>query len=297
MLREGLTPVQKKTKKIDIKKILIEYLYILAGSFILAFAITYFLNPIKISTGGVAGVGTVLYYIANIPLSVTTLLINAVLFVFGYKTLRSGAVLKTVAGILFLSAALAITPVFGEYKADILICSIFGGILVGLGVGLVVYKDGSTGGSDFAALIFHKLFPHISVATFILLIDSAVIIASGVVFKDYTIMFYSVLSLYISSKVTDWVLVNGDHAKSVYIISKKHEEIASIVMKDMVRGVTGIYSKGFYKNEDNTMLMCIVRNKELPRLLSLVKEIDEAAFTIVSDVMEVRGEGFKELDN
>ena len=285
------------TKKIDIKKTLIEYLYILVGSFILAFAITYFLNPIKISTGGVAGVGTVLYYVAKVPLSVTTLVINAVLFIFGYKTLRSGAVMKTVAGILFLSAALAITPIFGEYKADILICSIFGGILVGLGVGLVVYKDGSTGGSDFAALIFHKLFPHISVATFILLIDSAVIIASGIVFRDYTIMFYSVLSLYISSKVTDWVIVSGDHAKSVFIISKKHDEIANEIMSDMVRGVTGIYSKGCYTGEDNTMLMCVVRNKELPKLLQTVKLIDKDSFTIISDVMEVQGEGFKELNN
>ncbi len=284
-------------KKIDIKKTLIEYLYILVGSFILAFAITYFLNPIKISTGGVAGVGTVLYYVAKVPLSVTTLVINAVLFIFGYKTLRSGAVMKTVAGILFLSAALAITPIFGEYKADILICSIFGGILVALGVGLVVYKDGSTGGSDFAALIFHKLFPHISVATFILLIDSAVIIASGIVFRDYTIMFYSVLSLYISSKVTDWVIVSGDHAKSVFIISKKHDEIANEIMSDMVRGVTGIYSKGCYTGEDNTMLMCVVRNKELPKLLQTVKLIDKDSFTIISDVMEVQGEGFKELNN
>ncbi len=287
----------QKLKKVDVKKVLIEYLYILIGSFILAFAITYFLNPIKISTGGVAGVGTVLYYVAKVPLSVTTLAINAVLFIFGYKTLRSGAVMKTVAGILFLSAALAITPIFGEYDKDILICSIFGGILVGLGVGLVVYKDGSTGGSDFAALIFHKLMPHISVATFILLIDSAVIIASGVVFRDYTIMFYSVLSLYISSKVTDWVLVSGDHAKSVFIISKKHDEIAKEIMSDMVRGVTGIYSKGCYTEEDNTMIMCVVRNKELPKLLQKIKEIDKDSFTIISDVKEVQGEGFKELNN
>lgn len=284
-------------KKIDIKKTLVDYFYILVGSFILAFAITYFLNPIKISTGGVAGVGTVLYYVAKVPLSVTTLVINAVLFVFGYKTLRSGAVMKTVAGILFLSMALAITPVFGEYDKDILICSIFGGILLGLGVGLVVYKDGSTGGSDFAALIFHKIIPHVSVATFILLIDSAVIIASGIVFRDYTIMFYSVLSLYISSKVTDWVLVNGDHAKSVFIISKKHDEIAKEIMSDIVRGVTGIYSKGCYTGEDNTMLMCVIRNKELPKLLQKVKEIDKDAFTIISNVMEVRGEGFKEINN
>ena len=289
--------INKAFKKIDIRKTVIDYLYILVGSFILAFAITYFLNPIKISTGGVAGIGTVLYYVAKVPLSVTTLAINAVLFIFGYKTLRSGAVMKTVAGIVFLSAALAITPIFGAYDKDILICSIFGGILVGLGVGLVVFREGSTGGSDFAALIFHKIIPHIPVATFILFIDSAVIIASGIVFRDYTIMFYSVLSLYISSKVTDWVLVSGDYAKSIHIISKKHEEIASKIMDEIERGVTGIRSYGCYTKEENTMLLCIVRNKEVPRVLQMIKEIDSDAFTIISDVKEVRGEGFKEVNN
>ena len=279
------------------KKFLTDYLYIMAGAFILSFAITYFLVPVKISTGGVSGVGTVLYYIADIPLSVTTLVINAALFFFGYKTLQKGAVLKTVAGIVFLSAFLEITPLFGCYDKDIFICSMFGGVLVGLGVGLVVYKEASTGGSDFAALILHKIIPYIPVATFILVIDSIVIIASGVVFRDYTIMFYSVLSLYISSKVTDWILVSGDYAKSVYIISKKHRAIAEAVMSDMERGVTGIYSYGCYSETDNMMLLCIVKNKEIPRLLGKIKTIDENAFTIISDVKEVRGEGFKEFNN
>ena len=189
------------------KQTVIDYLYIAVGSFVLAFAINFFLVPFKISTGGVSGVGTVLYYLMNIPLSVTTLVINAVLFFFGYKTLRKSGIAKTVAGIVLLSLFLEFTENFGYYREDMLIAAVFGGILVGVGVGLVVLKDASTGGSDFAALILHKAIPHISVATFILLIDTLVIVASGIVFKDYTIMFYSVISLYISSKVTDFILV------------------------------------------------------------------------------------------
>ncbi len=190
---------------------------------------------------------------------------------------------------------LEITPNLGAYDNDIFICSVFGGILVGVGVGLVVYKDASTGGSDFAALILHKIFPYISIAAFILVIDSMVIIASGILLCDYTIMFYSVISLYISSKVTDWILVRGDYAKSVYIISKNSRKIAEEIMSDMQRGVTGIYSHGCYLKEDNMMLMCIMKSKEIPKLLDKVKNHDKNAFTVISEVREVRGEGFKEV--
>ena len=277
-----------------IKKYAVDYLYIAVGSFILAFAINYFLVPCKISTGGVSGLATVIYYLFDIPLSVTTLIINLILFFFGYKTLEKSSIAKTIAGILFLSLFLEVTEYFGSYSEDIMICSIFGGILVGVGVAIPVLRDASTGGSDFAALMLHKAIPYISVATFILFIDTAVIGVSGIAFKNYTIMFYSVISLYISSKVTDWILVSGNYAKSVMIISEKHSEIANEVMADMKRGVTGIYSHGCYHKKDNMMLMCIVRSKEIPRLLEKVKRLDKRAFTIVSEVREVRGEGFIE---
>ena len=109
-------------------------------------------------------------------------------------------------------------------------------------------------------------------------------------------MFYSALSLYISTKVTDSLLGRENFAKSVYVISKKSSEIASEVMNNMERGVTGIYSKGCYDNNDTMMLMCIVKNKEVPNLLKMVKKIDRNAFTIISDVKEVHGEGFLETD-
>jgi len=277
-----------------IKKIAIDYFFIILGSFILALGINFFLVPLKISTGGVSGIGMVLFYVFKIPISLTTLVINIFLFFFGYKTLKKSSILKTLAGIVFSSLFLEITKYFGFYSDDILIASVFGGILVGVGVGLTVLKDASTGGSDFAALMLNKIIPHISIATFILIIDTVVILVSGIVFKDYTIMFYSVISLYISSKVTDFIMVSGDFAKSVYIISKNNKEIADVILKEMERGVTGIYSKGFYNGKDNTMLMCIVKSKEIPTLMQIVKSKDKNAFTIISDVKRVHGEGFIE---
>lgn len=279
----------------NFKEVIKDYLYIAIGSFILAFAINFFLVPCKISTGGVSGVATVIYYFLNIPLSVTTLVINMALFFFGYKTLKKSAIAKTIAGIIFLSLFLEVTEVFGTYSEDIWMASVFGGILVGVGVALPVLRDASTGGSDFAALMLNKIMPHISVATFILIIDTAVIAISGIAFKDYTIMFYSVISLYISSKVTDWIIVSGNFAKSVFIVSEKNDEISAEIMKDMKRGVTGIYSRGCYHRKDNMMLMCIVRSKEIPTILEKVKRIDKSAFTVISEVREVRGEGFNEI--
>ena len=238
--------------------------------------------------------GTILYYTANVPMSLTTLIINGVLFFFGYKTLQKSSILKTIVGIVSYSAFLEVTPLFGVYDKDILVCSVFGGVLVGVGVGIAVYKEASTGGSDFAALILHKIIPYISIAAFILLIDSMVIITSGFLLHDYTIMFYSVISLYISCKVTDWILASGNYAKSVIVISRNHRKIANEIMQDMERGVTGIYSHGCYHKEDNMMLMCIVRSREIPQLLEKIKRLDKNAFTIISEVREVRGEGFIE---
>ena len=269
-------------KRFNLKKFIVDYMCIVFGTFILAFAITFFLVPCKISTGGVSGLATVIYYIFNIPLSVTILIVNLVLFICGYWTLRKSAIAKTIVGIVFLSLFLEITPLFGSYSEDVLLSSVFGGILVGVGVGLAVLKEGSTGGSDFAALMLNKAVPFISVATFILIIDMSVIVLSGFVFKSYTIMFYSAISLYISCKVTDMIVVHGKYAKSVFIISEKHNEISKEIMDDMERGVTGIYSYGCYKE----------KNQEVPTLVEKSKKIDSNAFTTISEGREVCGEGF-----
>jgi uncharacterized membrane-anchored protein YitT (DUF2179 family) len=228
-------------------------------------------------------------------MSVTTLIINLVLFAWGFKTLKKSTIVKNLAGIMFLSLFLQLTESLVYTKGDILIASVFGGILVGIGVGLVMLKDGSTGGSDFAALIIHKALPHISVANIILAIDTLVILALGFAFENFNIVFYSVISVFISSKVTDFILVSGEKAKSVYIVSEKSNEISDEIMRDMERGVTGIYSKGCYNNTDRTMLMCIVKSKEVKTVLKIVKKWDKSAFTIISEVREVRGEGFKDI--
>ena len=278
---------------INLKKCIFDYLYIAIGSLILAMGMNMFLVPCQISSGGVGSIGTVLLYVFNIPLSVTNLFFNVILFIFGYKYLGKTSVLKTIIGIIFLSLFLEVTKYFPTFNNDLFVSTVVGGVLVGIGVGFVIRVEASTGGSDFAALILKRFIPHISTATLILIIDCIIIIFAGIVFKSYTITFYSAISMFISSKVTDRIATMGDAAKSILIISKKNNEIAKSVMKNFERGVTGIYSKGLYSEEDKIMLLCVVSPKELPSLIYTVRNIDKNAFTIVFDAREVLGEGFK----
>lgn len=278
-----------------LNKVYTDYFFVVLGAFIIAFSINTFLVPQKLSTGGISGVGTILFYLCNIPLSITTILFNAMLYGFGYKILNKKLLAKTTVGIIFLSVFLEITKNLYSFTDDIFISSMFGGALAGVGVGFVVLKEASTGGSDFLALMIHKKLSHISPAKIIFIIDFCIIVITGIVFGDYTILFYSLISLYTCTKVADYILVRGDYAKSLYIISNKNDIIANLILNDMNRGVTGIYAKGYYSNTDSTMLMCIVKAKEVPHIIKLIKNIDIMSFIIVSEVREVRGQGFKEI--
>ena len=277
------------------RKAVNDYLFLVLGAFLLAVGLNAFLVPCRLSSGGVSSVGTMLLYLGGIPISVTNLAVNAVLFLLGYRYVGKGAVIKTAVGIMVLSAFLEITKYFPTFGEDMFISTIIGGVLVGLGVGFVVKVDGSTGGSDFAGIILKRFFPHVSLATLIFFIDAIIIIISGIVFESYMITFYSAIAMFIASKVTDNIITMGDKAKSVYIMSQYSENISDTILNSFDRGVTAIYSKGAYSGNDGMMLLCAVSPKQLPKLVKKVKEIDKTAFIIISEAREVLGEGFKEF--
>lgn len=279
----------------SIKRFIFEFLFITSGCFLLAVSINVFLLPNNISAGGISSVGVILFHLFKIRISITNLIFNAVLFFFGYKNLGRYAVVKTALGTVLLSLFLELSSGFPVYKENQIIAAISGGILMGVGVGLVVKVDASTGGSDFAGLILKKFFGHIPLARLIMIIDCAVVILSGVVFKSFTITFYSVMTLFVSSLITDKLITAGDEAKMIMIISQKKDEIAEQILVKYERGITGIHSVGMYSNSETIMLMCIVAPKELPKYLKMIKEIDKKVFIIIGNVNEVIGEGFKQI--
>ena len=283
---------KENIKKDGVKKAIFDYTLITLGTLMVALGISVFLAPNKLSPGGVTAVGTVLLHLFNIRLSITNLVINAILFVLGYKYLGKGAVIKTVYGIVALSAFFELAALVAPYTGDILISSVVGGMLMGVGVGFVIRHEGSTGGSDFAALILNRFLPHISTAKLIMVIDGIIISLAGVVFKSFEVTFYSAVTLFIATRVADAICTLGASAKTVQIFSEKNDEIADMILHDLNRGVTGIHCKGMYADRESMMLLCVVSPKHLPIIINRVRKIDKGAFIVVNDTKEVLGQGF-----
>lgn len=278
------------------KRVFEDLIHIMIGCAVLAVGINVFLAPNKISAGGISSIGTVLSHLFGIRMSLTNLFFNGILFVFGYKSLGRYAVIQTLFGIFALSGFLEITSIIPIYTENNIISVLCGGVLMGVGVGIVVKCGASTGGSDFAGLMLKKVFPHISLARLIMVIDCTIVVISGLVFKSFTVTIYSILALFISSIVTDKIMTVGDDAKVIQIFSSELQKISDYILEQFERGVTGIHCTGMYSKLDSMMLMCVVTPKELPIYLKLIKEIDKNAFIIISDVHEVIGEGFKNID-
>lgn len=270
-----------------------DYFLIILGSIILSVGMNVFLVPAKLSSGGVGTIGTIFLHIFGVPLSATNLVCNTALFAVGYKYLGKSAVVKTVVGILSLSATLQFSSYLPAFSGDVIISTISGGLLVGIGVGLAVRRQASTGGSDFAALIIKHFLPHVSLASVIFVIDCIILVIAGVVFRSFTVTFYSALAMFVSSRVTDFIVTFGNSAKTIFIMSEKHKEISKRVLGHFDRGITGIYSQGLYSGGENLMLLCVVSPKEVPYVVHMVRNIDPRAFVVINDSREVLGEGFK----
>ena len=271
-----------------------EYVLIALGAFLIAFGVNVFLVPCKITSGGISGVGTVLLYFLSVPISVTNIVVNAVLFLIGYRELGKRSLVKTVFGILSLTFFLEQCSYMPVYADDILAASLAGGTVLGVGLGLVIRVDASTGGSDFAGIMIHKRASHISVANIILFIDLAIIALSGIAFGSITITLYSAVALFVATKVCDIVISLGNAAKEIQIVSDKSEEIANDILTKFQRGVTGIKCIGMYSKKSRLMLYCVVSPRELPRLAAFVRESDPEAFIVTNDVRQVMGKGFKD---
>ena len=274
------------------KKYIKEFSVIFIGAFFVALGLNMFLVPFKLSSGGIGTIGVVLLYFFKIPLSVTNLVFNIVLFALGLKFLKKRTIAKTVFGIFALSLFLQITSYFPQMKEDIFLSMVLGGVFDGIGMGLVLSVDGSTGGIDFLALMVKKRLARLSIADFIFIANVVMFAISGIVFKSYSVTFYSSISMFVSAKVTDFVMNMGFRAKSVMIITKKPDEIEKLIFEEFGRRVTEIYSKGAMTDEDMKTLVCVVKPREALKIVKKAREFDEKAFLFTFDINEVFGKGF-----
>lgn len=280
-----------------VKTKIIDAINLVLGTFLVASAINIFFVPNKISTGGASGVGIILYYLYEIPVSFWVLVINIPLFIISLKELGFKFCLKALIGTGLLIVLLEITTPLKEYiniSNDLFIASIFGGLINGLGLSLVFRADGSTGGSDLLAQIIYKKRSASSIGSILLVIDTFVIVANAIVFNSITTALYSVVALYISKQTTDIVFEGVNYTKAVNIITKKGEEIAKEILEKTERGVTISECIGIYTGEKYTHVISVMTIPQLPKVKRIVKEIDRTAFVYISNTNEVLGLGFKE---
>lgn len=269
------------------------YLIVLAGSVMASLGINLFLVPNRIAAGGVTGLSTVIFYLTGLPVGTVMLLLNIPLFLLGVKVLGRSFGIKTLFATFALSIAIdALAPFLEALTRDLLLASLFGGLFVGGGLGLVLKQDASTGGTDLGAKILHKLVPHVSVGQLLLVIDACIVLGAALVFRNYELGLYAAVSLFVLSRMIDTVIVGVNYTKAVHIISDKSDEIAPVLVHEMNHGMTGLKGTGMYSGKEKNVLLCIVRRRDLPHMKSTVAKIDPDAFIFVTDVREVLGEGF-----
>lgn len=272
---------------------IVEFTWVTAGVIITALGLDMFLIPNKIAAGGVSGAATVVHYVFGPPVGLTMLFMNIPLFAAGIYRLGLTFGFRSLYGTLALSVAVDGLNVFLPVPTqEPLLASLYGGALVGLGLGLVFRYRGTTGGTDLAAAVLRS-YTGINIGQLLFMVDAAVVLAAGLTFHSWELAMYALLTIFITAWVIDLVQEGISYAKAFFIISAKSDAIAEAVLNKVDRGGTALKGRGLYTGTDREVLLTVVNRSEVSRLKEVVYEIDPGAFVILTDVREVLGEGFK----
>lgn len=284
----------KKTEKTSAKKILIEIIGTIVGSFIMAVGVALFLLPNQLSSGGIAGIATITYYLLKIPMGTVIMVINIPLFLFsGYK-IGKAFFIKSIIGTISLSFFIDILDKIEPLTNDRFLACVYGGIIIGIGTAVLLKVNSSTGGSDLISYIAKKYNPTIRTSNIILIIDFVIICLNMLFFREIEIGLYSAIAIYLMGKIIDILFEGIYFTKMMLIISDKSEEIAKVIENEIKRGITGIYGKGMYTNNEKLILMCVAPRKDIARIKLMARKIDRNSFIIITNSREVLGQGFKD---
>ncbi len=270
---------------------------ILFGCLLMALGMVVFTIPNKLAPGGVSGLATAIGFVANLPVGALSFAFNVPILVIGWRMFGFKNLIKTIAASVVFSLLVdLLRPYLPVYTSNILLASVLGGALIGAGVGVAFSRGITTGGTDMVSMILRKPFPHIPAGTLLMIIDAIVILIAVIIFKDIEIALYSGVAIFVQGKVIDAIMQGIDFAKVIMIITGMPKEIIAALAEATGRGVTEFEVRGGYTGEKKAMIMTVVRRSEVSEAIRIVKQTDPAAFTILHNATEVRGEGFKEYD-
>ncbi len=284
--------------KVFSKRWLKHYSLILIGSFILASGFVLFITPYKIVPGGVYGISIMLHHIFGTPVGFVALLFDIPLTIIGIKILGPRFGIKTVVSFVLTAVFVdGLTYFYGTeplVKDDALLSSIFGGLFIGVGLGLIFKSRATSGGSDIVAMIISK-YTKLPVGQLMIAVDSAIVLIGLIVFQDWKIPLYSLIVIFITGKVIDTILEGMNYDKVLLIISDKTEEIRDKIINDLNRGGTLLNGEGLYNNYERQIVFTVVNRRETVMLQDFINTIDPNAFVTVINANEILGNGFKSL--
>lgn len=281
------------TKKHEsVKNILYESGLVIFGSVMFSIAMNMFLLPAGIVLGGMTGVSTVLNIFLGTPVGITIILLNIPLFIANTYFFGRGFLRRTLIGVVATSVATDVLTFFPKTTDDPIMCAILGGVAMGVGVGLMMTRGYTTGGTDLIACLVRIKFKNISMGTIITAADIIIIVGAAVITRNFESIFYSVLCTWAAGRVLDMMISGAKRAGQSFIITEKPDEIVKLIFERLDRGVTVLDATGGYTGAPKKVVMCVVGRGQVFLLKQLVMECDKQAFVIISDVTEVTGEGF-----
>ena len=266
------------------------YFMIVLGSLVGGMAYPLFLVPNHIAPGGITGVATIFNYLWHWPVGVVSLLLNIPVFLFGYASIGRTFVLRSLIATVLFSVFIDIFP-FPPLTNDMMLASLLGGVMLGLGLGMILRGGATTGGSDMLAKTLHKYIPFISVGLILFSIDFIVILAAAFTVNSDAAL-YALINIYLSAKTVDIVIAGFGTAKACYIVTPHTEAVSSRILNEMERGATLLHAKGAYSGDEKNVILCVVSNRETAKLKKVVRAEDPSAFMFVTDTHETLGEGF-----
>ncbi|MFZ5815085.1 MAG: YitT family protein [Bacillota bacterium] len=265
---------------------------LLAGSLLMSLSVNLFLVPLKLAEGGVVGVGIILYHKLGVPIWLTTLLLNIPILALGVRVKGWKLLWRSLLGVAAFSGFLALTAGMEGLTREPVLAIVYGGVTMGIGLGLVLRSGGTTGGTDILAIVAQQKFGF-SVGTMVMAVDALVLLAAGIAFSPEAAM-WAAITLTISSRMVDLVQEGFYAAKGITIITLEPERVSRLIMDEVGRGVTIMPGVGAWTGQPRSVLYTVVQRGELTRIKQIAYSADPKAFVVVADVHEVLGEGFRD---
>jgi len=268
-----------------------QYLALVSATFFMAVSVVVFFEAMGVVVGGVSGIAIILKNLFEIPMWLVSVFINVPLFIIAYKFLEKDIFIRTLFATICLTIFLGIIPEWKILTGDMLVDIIIAGVLMETGLGIVFSAHSSSGGTDLLATLINMKIRQLSIPKILAIIDAIIVMLGATVF-GISRGIYAIIAIYTMTKVSDAIIEGPNRAKLIYILTKRHEELADFIVNDINRGATYINVTGAFTNNCQKMLMCVVSSKEIVKIKQKVYKIDERAICFIGDIREAFGEGF-----